>query len=97
LENAAADDQAEYDRQQRMPRATTREEGQQADDNQGRDYSDERGPAGEEAEGDPGVLHVRERERPDDVHFLPERPAGGDETLGYLAGADGREGDCVAA
>ena len=69
-----------------MPPPGAREEDQHRADGDRGDGDDQRRPAAEEAERDPGVLHVMDRERPGEVDALAESKRAPDDLLRELVG-----------
>src|SRR5918911_2543463 len=93
VRDAAADHEPERDRQDRVPRAGAAEEAEHPRDGDAREHDHDRRRAGEEAERDPGVLDVVDRERPEDVIRLVEREPARDDVLRELVGGDRRRRD----
>ncbi len=73
--HAPTDEQPERNREDRMASARLREVEEHPDDCTGGQEGDGGGPAGEETECDPRVVHVPDPERPDDVDGLAEARA----------------------
>ena len=76
-----------------MPRARAREEDEHPEDRERCQHDHDRGRAREEAERDPGVVDVVDRERAGDLDLLAERERPRDDLLRQLVGADGGDGD----
>src|SRR5438105_9996604 len=86
VRDAASEDEAERDRQDRMAAAGAREEPEHPPDRH-RCHGDDHGcPTRKEAERHPGVLHVADRERPDDIDALPDVQGACDHLLRQLIG-----------
>jgi len=73
VRDAAAEHEAECDREHGMPGARAREEDEHPEDCEGRQRDHDRGGAREETERDPGVMDVVDRERAGDLDLFAER------------------------
>ena len=93
VRGTAPDQQAQRDRQDRMARAGAGEENEHPSDRQRSQRGDEPRRVREQAEGDPGVLDVMNRERAEHVHLVVERKLAGDDVLRHLVGEHGRRDD----
>src|ERR687888_1684295 len=89
VRDAAADHEPERDGQDRVPRARAGEEAEHPGDGDAGEHDHDRRRAREEAERDPRVLDVVDRERPDDLDLLVEPELARDELLRELVGDDG--------
>ena len=89
VRDAAADDEPERDGQDRVPRARAAEEAEHPGDGEAGEHDHDRRRAREEAERDPRVLDVVDRERAEHPHLLVEREAARDDVLRELVGRDG--------
>ncbi len=76
-----------------MPCAGAGEENEHPGDGDTGEEDDGRRRRREQAEGDTGVLHVMDRERPDDVHRIPQLELRSNDRLRHLVGDDCRQGD----
>ena len=95
--DAAADDEAERDGQDRVARPRPREEVEHPRHRSDGQQDHERRRACEQPEGDPGVLDVPDRKRPDDVHRLVEPELRGHDRLRQLIRTDRGERDGAQA
>ena len=91
----APDQQAERDRQHRVPRPRTGEEDQHPTDCERRQGGDERRGARKQAESDSGVLDVVDRERAEDMQRFVERELARDDQLRELVGRERGQDDCA--
>ena len=91
--HAPADEEPEGHREDRVAGARLREVKEHPDDRAGGQEGDGGGPAREEAECDPRVVHVPDPERPDDVDGLAEAQLRDDDLLRQLVGCERRERD----
>jgi hypothetical protein len=81
---AAADQEPESHGQDRMARPGLGEVEEHPEDGARGEERDDGGPAREEAERDPGIVHVPDVEGPNDVHGLAERKLRDDDLLRQL-------------
>jgi hypothetical protein len=88
VRDASAENEAERHRQHGVTSARACEEEQHRSHCDGRHGDDDRRSASEQAERDPGVLDVVDRERPDDVDAFAERERSPDDLLRQLVGDD---------
>src|SRR5262245_18469821 len=93
VRDAAPDQQADRDRQKRMPRSRAVEVHEHPADGDERQQDHEPRRGGDEPEGDARVLDVVDRQRADDLDVLVESELARDHVLGQLVGDDGGDRD----
>ncbi len=85
-----ADQQAQRDREQGMPRPGTGEVDEHPGHRHGGQERDHLEPAGEDAEGDAVVADMADREEREQLQALAQGHVGDDQMLRHLVGGDGR-------